>query len=202
MNASAWISLAGILVSFISVFMSNWLGRKAAVAEMSNNQKLKRYQEFYIPFIKQLYNVKPSYWSFYDFRNNTAPDGSNSYSDLSDLMFQKMELMGPKLPPLVVKLEMLAEHAYSDVNLALYSGFINAPTLEKAASEVEKANALFDEIVKNTLQEASQLADSLALEPISKPLLSSYENAIDHRTQFLLRLQRAKESGEPLEQTI
>lgn len=43
MNASAWISLAGILVSFISVFVSNWLGRKAAVAEMGNNQRLKRY---------------------------------------------------------------------------------------------------------------------------------------------------------------
>ncbi len=202
MNASAWISLAGILVSFISVFVSNWLGRKAAVAEMGNNQRLKRYQEYYIPFIKQIYNVKPYYWSFYDFRNNTALDGSNSYSELSDLMFNKMEYMGPDLPPLVTHLEIIAEDVYSDVNLALYSGFQNAPSLEQAAEKVEIANDLFDRIVMKTLQEASQLADSLSLEPIAEPLLSSYKNERDHRTQFLLRLQRAKESGEPLEQTI
>ena len=202
MNASAWISLAGILVSFISVFVSNWLGRKAAVAEMGNNQRLKRYQEYYIPFIKQIYNVKPYYWSFYDFRNNTALDGSNSYSELSDLMFNKMEYMGPDLPPLVTRLEIIAEDVYSDVNLALYSGFRNAPSLEHAAEKVEIANDLFDRIVMKTLQEASQLADSLSLEPIAEPLLSSYKNERDHRTQFLLRLQRAKESGEPLEQTI
>lgn len=202
MNASAWISLAGILVSFISVFVSNWLGRKAAVAEMGNNQRLKRYQEYYIPFIKQIYNVKPYYWSFYDFRNNTALDGSNSYSELSDLMFNKMEYMGPDLPPLVTRLEIIAEDVYSDVNLALYSGFRNAHSLEHAAEKVEIANDLFDRIVMKTLQEASQLADSLSLEPIAEPLLSSYKNERDHRTQFLLRLQRAKESGEPLEQTI
>ena len=198
MDAGAWISLAGIVVSFASVFVSNWLGRKAAVAEMSNNQKLKRYQEFYIPFIKQLYNVKPEYWSFYGFRSNTARDGSSSYSELSDLMFDKMEYMGPKLPPLVVELEMKAEHAYSDVNLALYSKFVNAPSLEKAASEVDEANYLFDEIVKNALRVASQLADSLSLEPIAEPLLSSYEESIGHRTRFLLKLQKAQESGEPL----
>lgn len=199
MDASAWISLAGIVVSFVSIFVSNWLGRKAAIAEMSNNQRLKRYQEYYIPFIKQIYNVKPHYWSFYDFRNNTARDGSNSYSELSDLMFNKMEYMGPDLPPLVTHLEIIAEDVYSDVNLALYSGFQNAPSLEQAAEKVEAANDLFDRIVMKTLQEASQLADSLSLEPIAEPLLSSYKNERDHRTQFLLRLQRAQESGEPLD---
>lgn len=199
MDASAWISLVGIVVSFVSVFVSNWLGRKAAIAEMSNNQKLKRYQEYYIPFIKQIYNVKPRYWSFYDFRNNTARDGSNSYSGLSDLMFSKMEYMGSDLPPLVTRLEMISEKAYSNVNLALYSGFQNAPTLEQAAEKVEVANKLFDQIVTKTLREASQLANSLSLEPISDPLLSSYKEKIDHRTRFLLRLQEAQKSGEPLE---
>lgn len=188
MNASAWISLAGILVSFISVFVSNWLGRKAAVAEMGNNQRLKRYQEYYIPFIKQIYNVKPYYWSFYDFRNNTALDGSNSYSELSDLMFNKMEYMGPDLPPLVTHLEIIAEDVYSDVNLALYSGFQNAPSLEQAAEKVEIANDLFDKIVVETLQEATQLAKELKLEPIAKPLLSSYLDQKSRRPKLIAKL--------------
>lgn len=198
MNTNSWISILGIVVSLLSVYFSNILGRKATVAALGNEQKLKRYQEFYIPFIKRLYFLKPSCWNFFDLRDSINKDGTSVYGEFSDLMFEKMEYMSPDVPPLVTQLELTAEKTYSDVHLALSSKFDKAPSLEEAAKRTEIANKLFDDIVIKTLQEATQVAKSLSLEPISEPLLNSYLEERDHRKQFLARLQEAQKSGIPL----
>ncbi|WP_279036367.1 hypothetical protein [Lactobacillus intestinalis] len=96
--------------------------------------------------------------------------------------------MGKDLPPLVARFNLIADERYSTLSTALYSGFINAPSVEESIKGVEEVNELFDKIVVETLQEATQLAKELKLEPIAKPLLSSYLDQKSRRPKLIAKL--------------
>lgn len=183
MTIKNWLYLASIIVSIVSVFLSNWLGQRAVIAKSSNEQKLKRYQNYYVPFMKFLYKTKPEYWNFYDLRTarNENLDGSAIY-ELSQLMSNNLEYMGKDLPPLIAHFNLIADERYSDIGVTLNSKFVNAPSLDDTVKGVKEVNALFDKIVVETLQEATQLARTLSLEPISEPLLASYLDEKRRRT--------------------
>lgn len=189
MNLTAWLTVLSMVVSIISIFISNFLGNKTLIKKISNEQKLKRYNSYYIPFIKAFYKVKPQYWNFYDLRSSTNDEGKPGILEISSLMYNNLEYMGEELPPLVSKFNLIADKRYSQIGVALHSGFVNAPSIEEVSYKVEEVNELFDEIVQKTLLEATQLAKDLSLQPISEPLLSLYLDQKSHRTKLLLKLQ-------------
>lgn len=189
MDASDWISVATMIVSVISIFISGYVSSQNVIKKLSNDQRLRRYQNYYVPFIKAFYKIKPEYWNFYDLRSSINDDGKSSILAISSLMYNNLELMGKSLPPLIARFNIIADERWSQIGVSLYSGFINAPSLEEAASGVEEVNELFDEIVVETLQEATQLAEELKLEPIAEPLLSLYLDQKKCRPKLLTKLQ-------------
>lgn len=189
MDASDWISVATMIVSVISIFISGYVSSQNVIKKLSNDQRLRRYQNYYVPFIKAFYKIKPEYWNFYDLRSSINDDGKSSILAISSLMYNNLELMGKSLPPLIARFNIIADERWSQIGVSLYSGFINAPSLEEAASGVEEVNELFDEIVVETLQEATQLAEELKLEPITEPLLSLYLDQKKRRPKLLTKLQ-------------
>ena len=195
MNQNFIIPLLNIVVSIFAVFLSNYLGRKSAVEKLSNGQKLKSYQEFYVPLIKKLYNVKSEKWNFYDLITDSTENGKTTYDELSDLFFSKMEYMATDLPPLVIQLELMASDTKSNVSLSLYSKLSGAPSIEDSAKQVETANNLLDQIIIGSLKHATKLANKLSLEPIAQPLLNTYLDEKNHRTKFLSRMQRVQKFG-------
>lgn len=196
MTIKNWLYLTSIVVSIISVFLSNWLGQKAVIAKTSEEQKLKRYQSYYVPFMKFFYKTRPQYWNFYDLRSalNEKRDGSAIY-ELSQLMSNNLEYMGKDLPPLIARFNLIADTRYSDISLALDSKFLNAPSLDDAVKGVQEVNDLFDQIVVETLQEATQLAKTLSLEPISEPLLASYLDEKRNRTELKAKILAEREQS-------
>lgn len=180
-----WSATLSPYLAVLSVFISNWLGRRAVRAKVANEQKMIRYKSFYIPLIKKLYNVKPGRRSYYDLRSTLDPQTSKDcFAAFDDLLFDHMEFQGEQLPLKIVELEVNAENAYSDLQLALHSRFDNAPSIDEAIEEVEKMNQLFDEIIIEALRESESLARTLSLEPISRPLLKSYLYEIHHRPKL------------------
>lgn len=180
-----WSATLSPYLAVLSVFISNWLGRRAVRAKVANEQKMIRYKSFYIPLIKKLYNVKPGRRSYYDLRSTLDPQTrKDCFAAFDDLLFDHMEFQGEQLPLKIVELEVTAEDAYSDLQLALHSRFDNAPSIDEAIKAVEKINLLFDEIIIEALQESESLARTLSLEPISRPLLKSYLYEIHHRPKL------------------
>lgn len=180
-----WSAASSPWLAIISVFISNWLGRQTARAKVANEQKMIRYKSFYIPLIKKIYNVKPGRRSYYDLRSTLDPQTSKDcFAAFDDLLFDHMEFQGEQLPLKIVELEVNAENAYSDLQLALHSRFDNAPSIDEAIEEVEKMNQLFDEIIIEALRESESLARTLSLEPISRPLLKSYLYEVHHRPKL------------------
>ncbi|WP_283578631.1 hypothetical protein [Limosilactobacillus ingluviei] len=187
-----WSAASSPYLAVLSVFISNWLGRRAARAKVANEQKMIRYKSFYIPLIKQLYNTKPGMRNYYDLRSSINPQTKqNCFVAFENIFFEHMEFQGEHLPLKIVELEVTAENAYNDLQLALNSKFSNAPSIEEAIEAVEKVNRIFDEIIIEALQESESLARTLSIEPISRPLLKSYLYEIHRRPK--LREQLAKE---------
>lgn len=196
MTIKNWLYLTSIIVSIVSIFLSNWLGQRAVIAKASKEQKLKRYHNYYVPFMKFLYKTKPKYWNFYDLRSSLDEklEGSAIY-ELSQLMSNNMEYMGKDLPLLIARFNLIADKRYSEISLALDSKFLNAPSLDDAVKGVQEVNDLFDQIVVETLQEATQLAKTLSLEPISEPLLASYLDEKRNRTELKAKILAEREQS-------
>lgn len=188
LNTSNWLSVLTMIVSIASIFISGYVSSRNVIKKLGNDQKLKRYQTYYIPFIKAFYEIKPKYWNFYDLRSTVSKDNESLIFNISSLLYKNLEYMGKDLPPLVAKFNLIADDRYSTLSTALYSGFINAPSVEESIKGVEEVNELFDKIVVETLQEATQLAKELKLEPIAKPLLSSYLDQKSRRPRLIAKL--------------
>lgn len=56
---SDWFSIISTITAIVSIFLSNYLGRKATESQNKNAMLKERYMNFYVPIMKRMYTFNP-----------------------------------------------------------------------------------------------------------------------------------------------
>lgn len=150
------------IVSILSIFMANYLGRKSSFADYKQTNKEKRYLNFYVPIIKKLYSITKGHYSL-----NTFSIINGNFYYLTHFIVENFELASTEIAEMYqVFYPILSEG----------SRFYTAPeeyksTFENDAIEAEK---LFTELIEQILKEAIVLSKELGLPNIAQPLLETF----------------------------
>lgn len=159
------------IVSITSIFISNWLGRKATKDNFQLETKDKAYKNYYIPLMKLLISQNKNsltyYWIVAAWYN--APEPLKKSTDpLKILLTTNLEL----LPPNIVKI--VPEYSVATSGAALFFG--DNEYRENYRQNLQESSDFFDEIIKKSLTEASRLSKQLGYPDIAKPILGSFVN--------------------------
>lgn len=170
-----YLQLLSICVSFSAIFISNWLGRKDEDRKFKRSQKLKRYNDFYIPFIKFFYENRPSTYLFFFMVVN------GSYKNLYNLIVKNLEYLDPKSTEEFYRLSTdSVDQLQAPANELIEK--LNNKDLEgteiKFNDEQQKSYDRFNDFVLSVLKESECLAEELGLEPIGKSLYDIYSKSI------------------------
>ncbi|API89444.1 hypothetical protein BKP56_09335 [Marinilactibacillus sp. 15R] len=161
----------GSTVSIISIFISNYLGRKATKNNYQLETKDKAYKSFYVPLMKFLISANKDSMIYYWYIASwyAAPGKFKKSSDLlSDLLRSNLEVLPPKVVTLV------SEYSTSTSGAQMFFG--DDGYRENYRHNLIKASELFDTIVRQSLQEASLISKELGYPDIAKPILESFDN--------------------------
>lgn len=159
------------IVSIVSIFISNWLGRKAVKANFQLDTKEKAYKNYYVPLMKLLISSNKESLTYYWFVAswyNAPGDLIKTTDPFATLMRNNLEL----LPPAIVKI--VSEYSVATSGASLFFG--ESEYRENYRHNLVRSSELFDEIIKKSLQEASILAKTLGYPNIAKPILESFVN--------------------------
>lgn len=159
------------LVSITSIFISNWLGRKATKDDFQLGTKEKAYKNYYVPLMKLLISQNKSsltyFWIVATWYN--APGQLKKTTDpLQALLNNNLEL----LPPNIVKI--VPEYSVATSGATMFFG--DNEYRENYRHNLQESSDFFDEIVKKSLIEASRLSKTLGYPDIAKPILESFVN--------------------------
>lgn len=153
-------------VSILSIFISNWLGRKTQLKQAKFDHKKEIYLSLYVPLLKWFhasnFMEKSYYWQI-AFPAYTQGDRDS----LSDLLIENFE----KLP---VKVAMCYSD-YTQNSVASTMMYIGEEFNYDYEHQAQLASDLYEFIVKELLQEGSKLAKELDLPDISKSTLKLFE---------------------------
>ena len=157
------------IVSIVSIFISNILGRKATLSNHVLENEEKAYQKYHIPLIKWLYRHNDEFINYYGCVAVTRLHiGQKDF--LNEHLKQNIEL-APSNAVVHFNAYMVkssgAEFFYKDQTK-------NARYEHNAIEASEK----FDLIIKYSLIEASRLARKLGYPDIAEPLLKSFYDGI------------------------
>ena len=167
-------SIIGPLISVISIFISNWLGRKSVKSNYQLETKDKAYSEFYIPLMKKLTSANKNSMTYYTYIAiwYGAPEGFKKNKDeFSQLLRTNLEY----LPPKIIKL--VPEYMTATSGAQLFFG--DEGYRENYRAVLIEASNLFDKIIKISLKEASKISKELGYPDIALPILELFEG-IEH----------------------
>lgn len=168
---SYWIPIfLSPLISVLSIFISNWLGRKSESRRYRLDMIDKSYQSYYIPLIKFLISANEEnltyYWLIASWYN--APQPVRKTTDaLNVLVSKNLEFLPPKIVSLVPK--------YKVATLGAQLFFGEEEYRENYRHNLIEASDLFDEIIEISLKEADLISSKLGYPNIAKPILESFE---------------------------
>lgn len=147
-----WMFLITILVSIASIYISNYLGRKAAFEEYKFNLKKERYNKFYLPIIKHLYSFDSLHLKFTVMSfGNVAGDTNYLTKHIRD----NFEHVSPEIASLYTKYQPLASRLFVNNEFAL----------------TDEVDIIFKQIIQQVLEEASTLSETLETPNLSQRLL-------------------------------
>ncbi len=152
------------VVSIVSIFISNILGRKATLSNHVLENEEKSYQNYYVPLIKWLYRHNDEYINYYwCIAVSRLHIKQNDF--LNDHLKQHIELA-----PTDAVIHFNSYMVKSSGAEFFYKDQVKNAQYEKNAIE---ASEKFDLIIKSSLKEASKLAKKLGYPDIAAPLLKS-----------------------------
>lgn len=147
-----WVFLITIFVSVASIFISNYLGRKATFEEYKFNLKKERYNSFYLPIIKHLYSFDSAHLKFnVTSYGNIAGDTNFLTKHIRD----NFEYISPKVGSLYTEYQPLASRLFVNNEFAL----------------TDEVDIVFKQIIQQVLEEASELSKTLETPNLSQQLL-------------------------------
>lgn len=141
-----WWNLLSYIVPIISIFRSNYLGRRYAEKANIRKEMMNRYEKAYVPFIKKLY-------SGHMFSDELLSSGSiESKGIFLDLITNNLHLYGPSVV---------------SVYPQLYDAFLDLLEFENGdmqySSALSNYKSAFSKITASMLLEASMLEAELKL---------------------------------------
>lgn len=184
---SSWISvIANLVVSIVTLFISNYLGRKFALIEDRHKNQRKAYLECYIPLLKLLLKIPRDQISYYGIV--VHPELTNMRSIRTDHFFEFLFSHLHYLPKGVAL--KLSDYRRASLN-ALIS-YSSTGVLEQNESLAHLASDLFDEILIDMLEEAEELSVKLGYPDLAQPILEYVEKHAYSRKnpRYLLRKER------------
>lgn len=185
-----WAPIINIVVTIAGLFITGYINLRTFRKKESYNQKLIRYKEAYIPFIKMIYLIRDGHMNLFALRSAVNPKTVESDFDrIEKHLFDHFEQLGEKLPPMIMDLNEIVNDRFSMLNAAQVRAFSDLPTVEEAAASFEEAMELFDKIVIEMLVESESLVRELSLEPVSRPLLAKYAYEKAQRKPLIHMLQ-------------
>lgn len=158
-------------VSVISIFISNWLGRLSEKSKYRQLTLEKTYLNYYVPLMKFLATVNKESMTFYWMVAAwyLGPESSKSNAKLlSNLLRTNIELLPPKI---VMKISKFSG-AVSGTEMFFGEGEYR----ENYRHNLIEGSELFDEIIIESLKEASTISKKLGYPNIAKPLLESFQS--------------------------
>lgn len=199
MNESETISLAywipiflSPLISVLSIFISNWLGRKSESRRYQLEIIDKSYKNYYIPLIKFLVTTNEEsrtyYWLIAVLYDAPKPFKQN-IDPLNKLLNKNLEYLPPNIVTLVSR--------YSTVTSESRLFFGDEGYRENYRKNLIEASDLFDKIIKASLKEASSISSKLGYPDISKPILESFVNLEKTTSSFPRYLPEIYQKGSP-----
>ncbi|HJE41198.1 MAG TPA: hypothetical protein K8V24_05380 [Limosilactobacillus reuteri] len=173
-----WLQLVSIIASIAAIFISNWIGRREALRKEKYKQRLNRYNNFYVPFIKFFFIHTPHEYLFF----LILLDGS--FSELDSLIKNNLQYLNSDSAK---KYYYLCNKAHDIDSLAkvarekILSGNFKAgePIVNFTQTEINAYSA-FNDFALSALQESVCLAQELGLEPIGQSVLEIYSDEL-HR---------------------
>ncbi|HEM3628863.1 TPA: hypothetical protein U1C31_001126 [Streptococcus suis] len=154
-------------VSIVSIFISNWIGRKTQLKQEKYNHKKDIYLSLYVPLLKWFHATnfmeKSYYWQI------ALPAYSQGGKDrLSELLINNFE----KLPAKVAM--HYSEYTQNSVSARnMYTGEEYDYYYEPAA---KIASELYEYIIRELLREGAKLAKELDLPDLSTPTLKKFDD--------------------------
>lgn len=149
-----WMFLITITVSISSIFISNYLGRKATFEEYKFELKKERYNKFYLPIIKHLYSIDSSHLKFNVVSfGNVAGDTNFLTKHIRD----NFEHVSPEVASFYSKFQPLAGRLF----------------LNKEFDLTDEVDVVFKQIIQQVLKEASTLSETLETPNLARELLLS-----------------------------
>lgn len=171
--------ILGSSVSIISIFVSNYLGRKATKDNYRLETKDKAYKSFYVPLMKFLISSNKDSMTYYWYIATwyAAPGKFKKKDDLlSKLLKSNLEHLPPKIVTLV------SEYSVTTSGAQMFFG--DDGYRDNYRHNLIKASDLFDNIIKKSLLEASSISKELGYPDIAKPILESFEGIENTNLNF------------------
>lgn len=180
------ISIIAIIVSVISIFISNWLGIQNQNKSRQIELKREMYLNLYVPLLKWLHSSSAVTTNYYWLI--AVPRFLSEQPDkLEQLMltnFEKLPIQVTNYYKLYVQSTKQARAFYNSSE-TMYN-----PKYEAFAKQ---ASELFDLIMIELLKEGSSLAQELGWPNIPKSTLIAFRNEIKHNRTRYIAPQRHKQ---------
>ena len=176
LKPSDWLQLISIIASIAAIFISNMLGRWDALRQSKRQQKLNRYNNLYIPFIKFIFHEDPIPLLLANIV------GNNEFDELDNLIKGNLKYLGKSSADKYYKLVNTGVPAirnnFDKILKMAQKGEFQAGKSINMDKEAYQACLLFNDFVLEVLQESVDLAKELKLEPVGQTLLDVYSKKI------------------------
>lgn len=171
-----WLQLISIVVSIVAIFLSNLLGRWDSSRKYKRQQKMDRYNNLYVPFIKFIFDENPIPLLLANIV------GQNEFEELDDLIRSNLKYLGKDSTDKYFKLLNVGIPAIRNYLKKIQQMAENGTFKHGDTVTVDKqfydACVLFNDFLLEVLQESVDLAKELKLEPIGQTLLDVYSEKI------------------------
>lgn len=149
------MQIVTLSVSVLSIFISNFLGRRAEFKKFKLSNMEKRYYSFYVPLLKRLSTFTNERLSYYEF-DLKDHDGIT----FIDFLIKNIQYLDPESASLISDFAVASAKA-----VAFYKTDINAANKQDA----QDAEELFFTILSNTLVEAEILSKNWDFQTYQAP---------------------------------
>lgn len=164
MSISNWLYITSMIVSIVSIYISNALGRKAAEERFKRDQKIKRYNSLYVPLMNLLYDKKPDKYAFFNLLS------LNKFAPFETLLINNVQFMGVQSATMFYKVMHEGKDAVirrRDRTIELLKAGKDPEHLD---NDTVQAINLYKDLLVQLLSESETIAQELHLEPTSEPL--------------------------------
>lgn len=189
MHASDWLYLLSTVTAIASIFLSNYLGKKAAADTHHRDMLLERYRVFYVPIMTRMYSFNPQILSmkglpgnmpFMDFVEEPIPDEFQdiegktrqvSKNWLHEFIKTHLQYVTPEA------IEIYYDHFPIKASSPTIK-FNGANQISKETMKEYEARVYINNrnLIVQILKEAEKISIEVELPDIAAPLLSRYQS--------------------------